>query len=387
MPWGRPPQQLYAASLVSTYLLHFVTHSYRVLSFRQGTYARVLDSRRCPRATSGGCPPWSICCSLITAYAALALLKIPSLLQGRLWAEDGLLLLDALQRPWWQALATPHTGYIDVVAGGAMLIATHFADLEHVALVSILLALVIQLCPAMLLITSRCAWLSRAGLCVALLLILTPPVGKRFGSAGLPVSHLMVCTGLILAFEPRTGPVGALQLTLLLLAGLTGPGPALVAPFFIGRACFDRSRRRAVQAAVLSIGALVEIAVFCTHRVGRHLGISAFLLLRVIYVEHVLIPLFGHALPEEASFLVQWSAIPIFAPLLLFGALSFVVLKTRVWDMRWLYAATLGMMVFSYFGAIGQADLLKIYPGARLLLRFPQVLLGPKFLLDGAASH
>ena len=286
-------------------------------------------------------------------------------------------LLDALQRPWWQALATPHTGYIDVVASGAMLIATRLADLEHVALVSVLLALVIQLCPAMLLITSRCAWLQpRWVLVVALLLILTPPVAEEVWLS--PVTsqyHLMVCAALILAFEPRTGPVGALQLTLLLLAGLTGPGPALVAPFFIGRACFDRSRRRAVQAAVLSIGALVEIAVFCTHPAGRHLGISAFFLLRVIYVKHVLIPLFGHALPDEASFLVQWSVIPIFAPLLLFGALSFVVLRTRVWDMRWLYAATLGMMVFSYFGAIGQADLLKIYPGARYYYA-PQVLLG-----------
>ena len=72
----------------------------------------------------------------------------------------------------------------------------------------------------------------------------------------------------IFAFEPRTGPVGALQLTPPRLAGLTGPGPALVAPFFIGRARFDRSRRRAVQAAVLSIGALVEIAVFW-HPPGR----------------------------------------------------------------------------------------------------------------------
>ena len=85
--------------------------------------------------------------------------KNSAIAQGRRWAEDGLFLLDALQRPWWQALATLRTGYIDAVASGAMLIATRLADLEHVALVSVLLALVIQLCPAMLLITSRCAWL------------------------------------------------------------------------------------------------------------------------------------------------------------------------------------------------------------------------------------
>ena len=314
---------------------------------------------------------------LVAAYAAFILLKIPALLQGRLWAEDGLFLVDALQRPWWQALVTPHTDYIDVVASGAMLIATHVTDLDHVALLSVLLALLIQLCPAVLLVTSRCVWLQPSGmLMTALLLALTPPVAEEVWLS--PVTsqyHLMICAALILAFEPRTGPIGVLQLMLLLTAGLTGPGPALVAPLFIARAWFDQSRRRVIQAAILSMGALIEIAVFYTHPVGRHLGIEVSLLLRTIYVKHVLVPLFGHALPKGMFFLVQWSIIPIVVPLFLLGGLSFIVLRTRTRDVRWLYAATLSMMVLSYFGAIGQADLLQVYSGARYYYA-PQVLLG-----------
>ena len=117
---------------------------------------------------------------LIAVFAALVLLKIPGVLQGRLWAEDGLFLQDALQLPWWQALTTPHTGYIDLTASGAMLIAIHATDLEQVARVSVLIGLVIQLCPVVLLVTSRCAWLRpRWVLVTALLLLLTPPVAEE----------------------------------------------------------------------------------------------------------------------------------------------------------------------------------------------------------------
>lgn len=317
---------------------------------------------------------------LIFAFATLVLLKIPGVLQGRLWAEDGLFLKDALQMPWWQALTTPHTGYIDVTASGAMLIATRVAALEHVAFFSVLVALIIQLCPAVLLVTSRCAWLRpRWVLVTALLLVLTPPIAEEVWLS--PVTsqyHLMVCAGLILAFEVRSGPVGVLQLLLLAVAGLTGPGPALAAPLFITRAWIDRSRPRTIQAAVLSVGALIEIAVYCTHPVGRHLGISPSFLLSVIYVKHLLIPFFGSFVADglsKASLLRQWPLLPATVALLGLCSLALAFATTRAREVRWLCAVTLTMMVLSYFGAIGGQDLLTIYPGGRYYYA-PQILLG-----------
>ena len=309
-------------------------------------------------------------CILVAVFGALVLLKIPGVLPGRLWAEDGFFLLDALRLSWWQALITPHTGYIDVVASGAMLIATRMTDLEHVPLVSVLIALLIQLCPAVLLVTSRCAWLRpRWTLVTALLLVLIPPISEEIWLS--PVTsqyHLMVCAGLILALEVQTGAGGVLRSVLLVLAGLSGPGPALAAPLFIARACVDRSWPRMTQAVLLSAGALIEIAVFWTHPVGRHLGISPSLLLRVIYVKHLLVPFLGPFVLNNlgrTSVLVQWPLLPIMATILAIGGLVSAVLRTRAREIQWLCAAALTMMALSYFGAIGQADLLNIYSGER----------------------
>jgi hypothetical protein len=331
--------------------------------------------------------PFSLCSRalLVAIFAALVLLKLPGVLQGRLWAEDGLFLQDALQLPWWQALTRPHTGYIDVAASTAMLIATHITDLEHVAFVSVVIALIIQLCPAVLLVTGRCEWLQpRWVLVTALLLILAPPIAEEVWLS--PVTsqyHLMVCTGLILAFRVGIGPIGVLQILLLALAGLTGPGPALAAPLFVIRACVDRSWPRATQAAVLSAGALIEIAVFCMHpEPGRHLGISASLLLRVIYVKNLLVPFLGPSLvlgvtngSGNASVLASWPFLPIVASLLALSGLAIAVLRSRARDVQWLFAAGLVMMVLSYFGALGgQANLLNIYFGERYYYA-PQILL------------
>lgn len=217
-----------------------------------------------------------------------------------------------------------------------------------------------------------------------LLLILTPPIAEEIWLS--PVTsqyHLMVCTGLILAFEVRTGPIGLLKILLLAFAGLTGPGPTLAAPLFVTRACIDRSWPRAIQAAVLSAGALIEIAVFCVHpEPGRHLGISASLLLHVIYVKHLLVPFLGPSLAVAAanglgnvSVLAGWP-FPVVVSLLALSGLIIAALMTRAREVQWLCAAALTMMLLSYFGALGgQANLLHIYFGARYYYA-PQVLLG-----------
>jgi hypothetical protein len=317
---------------------------------------------------------------LIAIFAALVLLKIPGVLAGRLWAEDCLFLQDAVRLPWWQALATPHTGYIDLAASAAMLIATHVTDLEHVALASVAIALFVQLCPAVLLVTSGCEWLRpRWAMLTALLLVLMPPIAEEVWLS--PVTsqyHLMVCTGLILAFTVRGGPIGVFRLLLLAVAGLTGPGTALAAPLFVARAYLERSLPRAMQAGVLSVGVLIEIAVFLTHPVGRHLGISPPFLLHVICVKHLLVPFFGPFVADslnKMSLLEQFRLLPVISSLLALSALVWAVLTTRSREVRWLCAVALTMMALSYFGAIGGQDLLKVYPGGRYYYA-PQVLLG-----------
>lgn len=309
---------------------------------------------------------------LVGLFAGLVALKLPGVFNGRLWAEDGLFLLDALRLPWWQALITPHTGYIDVTASTAFVIATRLVDLEYVGIISVIFALFIQACPAILIVTSPCEWLRRRWIMmIALLLILAPPVAEEVWLS--PVTsqyHMIICTGLILAFD--IGRRAVFSNILLAFAGLTGPGPALLAPLFVLRAYLDRSKRRALQAAILCTGALIEFIVFCTHpEPNRWLVIDLTLLAHVIAVKHLVLPLVGRDITMMINQSMIWIAI-----LLPVGiGIVWAVLISHRREVVWLFAATVTVMVLSYLGSLGhKADLLNVGYGQRYYYA-PQVLL------------
>ena len=315
---------------------------------------------------------------LLVPFAFLVLLKIPGALAGRLWAEDALYFLDAMHLPWWQALFVPHTGYIDLTASGAMLIATRLADLEQVGLLSVLLALLVQLLPALLLITSRCSWLqSYWALSAALLLVLVPPLTEEIWLS--PVTsqyHLMVCSALLLALPTETGWGFRWRTALLALIAVSGPGPVLIAPLFALRACLDRDWRRAVQAGLICTGAVIEFLVIHYHQEpNRHLTIGVVLLLAVVCYKHVFIPVFGH-LANAVMFGISHLTAALIGVLALF-ALGSVALLARGREVPWLFLAAVAMLMLSYIGALGEnkAGLLSIYYGQRYYYA-PQVLLG-----------
>jgi hypothetical protein len=91
---------------------------------------------------------------LVLGFAALLACRIPGVLQGRFWAEEGEFFLDALRLPWFAALTTPHTGYLNLVASIAMQLAARL-PLEFAPLASCAVALILQTLPAILLVTSR----------------------------------------------------------------------------------------------------------------------------------------------------------------------------------------------------------------------------------------
>jgi hypothetical protein len=312
---------------------------------------------------------------LIALFAGVVLLKIPELLDGRLWAEDGLFLVDALRLPWWQALATQHTGYIDVTASTIMLIASHLSDLEHVALISVILSLLIQICPAVLLVTGRqCEWLRPPwALIAALLLVLAPPAAEEIWLS--PVTsqyHLMVCVALILALD--TGQLPIFRNAVLGVASLTGPGPALVAPLFALRACIDRSWQRALQASILSAGALIETAIYLSHpEPNRILSIDLPLLARVIYVKHLILPFFGRRAAISAATGVSDQLLMLDVAAV--GGIVIAALKAGK-DVIWLALGAVTLIGLSYLGALGaKTDLLQIFFGQRYYYA-PQVLIG-----------
>lgn len=322
---------------------------------------------------------------LLIGFAALIGCRMPNILRGRFWAEDADFFADALTMPFAQAMMTPHTGYLDIIASlagqAAALVPLHLAPMASCAV-----AFAVQCLPALLLVTSRIPWLqSRSRLILALLLVATPPLSEEVWINPITSQyHLMLCGGLILAERTRLGAVGALHYGILALAPFAGPGNSFLIPLYAFRAWRDRSWARAAQAATLTVGTLVQLCMLATHlQAQRHLGIEPELLLAVVYVKHLLIPLLGHAhafdvggnlydlyledrLPLLPSIMVVLAA-------LLFGT---ALWRAGNWESRWFALGALVMMVLSYFGAFGgQANLLKMGFGIRYQYA-PQVLLG-----------
>ena len=226
-----------------------------------------------------------------------------------------------------------------------------------------LLALAVQLCPAVLLITSRLPWLNPPHILIAaLLLVLVPPISDEvwLSSIGSQV-HLSLCAALVLALEDRAAaPIASLRLTLLALAALSGPGSWLLLPLFILRAALERSRPRAIQALVLGIAVAVQLGVFYSHDPGRHYAIHPVLFLDLAFDKHLILPFLG---PHHGAWLTRlieahaaagrpllWPA----AACLCLAVAAATLLATRPRDASfWLFNAAAVAIAVSYAGALG----------------------------------
>ena len=235
---------------------------------------------------------------LIIAFMVLVVIRIPAIFTvGRFWAEEGVVYFsEAWSRPWFESILTIHTGYLNLAASFAALLAVHLARVEHAPLVTSAIALAIQTMPAILLATSRIPWLQRPlSLAVALAMLLIP-----FGAAEVWLNsitsqfHLAVCVGLILAFDTSISWVGVLRGVLLVVAPLAGPVSGTLTPLFLLRAVLERSRVRLLQALLLGVPTLMQAFIVYTHpEPSRTIGIGLPLLLAVCGIQNIVLPLTG----------------------------------------------------------------------------------------------
>lgn len=244
-------------------------------------------------------------------------------------------------------------------------------------------ALVIHCFPAILVVVARDAWLqSRAVLIAALILIAAPPGTEEVWLNSInSQSVLIVCVGLILALEPRSGHAGALEKFLLALAPLTSPGTWALVPLFFLRAWIDRSWPRAAQGAILLCGTLVQLA-FCFDASQRDLGIGPLLLNAVILVKHVLLPLFGHdqaaTLANEVAIFYARSAHVwlLWLVTAAFVAAGCIVAAKPRQPSLWFFLAAAVVALVSYVSAQNDKLLLVSVAGSGRYAYAPQVLFG-----------
>jgi len=297
----------------------------------------------------------------VLAFAVLICLRMPGILiHGRFWGEEGWSFHNAWTMPWYDALTVTYGGYVSLIPNLAGLLARHLAPLDYAPYVSTTLALLIQVCPAILLATARDEWLAgRIRLVAALLLLATPPASEEVWLATTQAQvHLALCTALILALEVRSGAMELFRLTLLLLAAFTGPGSWLLVPFFAFRAANDRSWGRAVQACVLAAGAIVQLLFFFHMRPDRTFAGPRMQLL-IFFVRHLLIPFLGHdravsiATPlHDAVVAANAPVWPMVLTVVAFGGLAIAIFWQKRGPAQWMFLAGGTLAVAGYSAAL-----------------------------------
>ena len=314
----------------------------------------------------------------VLAFALLICIRMPGILiHSRFWAEEGApIFQDAWTMPWFDVLTLSYGGYLSVVPNLAGLLARHLAPLDYAPYVTTTVALLIQICPAILLVTARDEWLSgRIRLSAALLLLATPPATEEVWLATIHAQvHLGLCAALILVLDVRRGALGICRFLLLLFAALSGPGAWTLIPLFALRALLDRSWSRAAQALVLAIGMAVQLLFFFDfHLRAERVFAGPRMQLLIFFVRHLLLPLLGvpgaapiaadvhdHVVAADAPI---W---PMVVAALVFGAFWFVVLRWRVRPSIWLLLGGGTLAIAAYSGALaGGANLLIPQAGGR----------------------
>jgi hypothetical protein len=210
--------------------------------------------------------------------AALLLLRQPaSLLRPQFWAEDGTLFFqDAFNHGFWSTILQPAAGYLHtfprLVAGVSLLF-----PMEQAPLVFSLAAFVVQLAPALYLLSPRMsgvipAFWARAA--AALLYVAVPASSETYANLTNAHWHLALIVVCLLVARPAEGAAarGFEALTVALFA-VTGPFSILFLPLVAPRLFRARAgapRERGLTPAILIVvGAAIQALIALTSaRVG-----------------------------------------------------------------------------------------------------------------------
>ena len=301
----------------------------------------------------------------LAAFALLICVRMPDIiLQGRFWAEEGpQFFANAWVAPPLTALFTSYGGYLNLVANAATLAARWSVPLAWAPYVTIVTGLAFQLCPPLLLLTARDAWLQPIHVRVAaVLLLLLVPCSEEIWLQTLHCQfELLLCCALILALDETTGTRAWFALGLLFLAPLTGVVSIVLLPLFLLRTTIDISFRRLGQTLVLAVPALVQMLFFFHVVPNRGYSLHPGLLLCIVTIRHLALPFLGvrEANQIAASLRASLAAghLPLFAVILpvMFGLLlaGASVWRYRIGAAFWLLAAGILIALVSYTCALG----------------------------------
>jgi hypothetical protein len=215
--------------------------------------------------SAGASPRWLLRSALVLAALTAALvLRAPRLfLELRLFADEATYFLYAYEHAWSDALVAPLLGYYSLVPNLGAVLGAHVFPLELAPVPIIFLGVACLLTPAWLVMLPGSPvpgpWLQAA---FAAAVLVVPPAQGRIDVVYAQY-YLGLAAGVILVSSSPTRATRRIRVAVLAVAGLTGGLAAALSPLFWLSAWWDRSRERAVQAAVLTLGGAVQVlAVF-----------------------------------------------------------------------------------------------------------------------------
>lgn len=335
---------------------------------------------------------------ILAVFALVVCVRMPEiLLKGRFWAEEGRNFFHAAWvMPPLQALFNSYGGYLNIVANASTLAARWIMPLPLAPYLTIAIALLFQLLPPLLLLTSRDAWLQpqivRFG--GILLLLLAPGSGEIWLQTLHCQFELALCSAMILALDAPAGWAAAGRLAILLLAPLCGPGAIVLVPLFVVRAAMDRTPARLAQTLTLLAGSAIQLLLFFHSFSERSFKLNPLILLWVVSLRHLAVPFLGlsQATAVLAGFRSQLLAgrppiLMTVLPILVFVPFGWAALRNRSrYPAFWLLASGILIGTAGYYGAIGGVTgMFDVHFGERYVY-VPQVLFGLAALVLAATA-
>jgi len=296
---------------------------------------------------------WGFVMLLVVGMIALQYARMPQvILDGRVWAEEGLFLSAARSRGAIDAMLwRAPVGYYNLQLNVAGLVASRlplaWAPAVMTGLASLLLIipiLVVALDP-----TWR-RW-SRLVMLAACLLLVGPSEEVWLNVAS-GQFVLGVAAALMLVSESTARGSSVVRAVALGVFGLCGVASAMLAPLFIVRAILQRTRQRATEAAVLGAALAVQLTLVASAPPGpqRYHVDSLDTLGKIVVSRQIAQPLvypLDHALPfsrtEVARRINECSGL-ILPAVALYAGLAWWTRRTGRHELIWLVASAAVMV-------------------------------------------
>ncbi|MBU0679679.1 MAG: hypothetical protein KJ626_16375 [Verrucomicrobia bacterium] len=344
---------------------------------------------------------------VLFAGALLILIRVPHIsFAGRFWAEEGSI---HYARAWnsgvGETLLTHRIGYFSLVNKLGAALASRFPLMEYAPLVTVYVALLVQLSVVALLLFSRIRGLDslwRKTVAVLLSIVVLPcheiwltTIGSQF--------YLCAAAGIILVSEPDRRSVEIFRYSLLAIAGLTGMVSLPLTPLFILSLFFVRKRHRLIEVAILLACCLVQSSIEpCCGNGGvpREPAFHLQLFPLAIACKMLFLPISGVGITDKVGRIMienQYISIQMATGLLVVTAacILFYLRKVRMWEVYFLLAAAAGMAVVGFCFAVEREssekmimhvtglDAGRYYYASNLFTALAIVLAALKHLRDG----